>query len=125
MAGMRPLHDSPEQGEDPWDWRVLSETEHQVQVDDDGDLQVNEKIAWFAPALRVMWPDLADAATQGCLWAMLREVIPTAYVYTLGPNNNPWENWFVNSAQGQLSDGGSLGNALARALLAAWGEAKE
>jgi hypothetical protein len=84
------------------------------------------------------YPDLADPATQGCLWAMLREAmklgqrlecrhysparddgaVPVTYIDLLSYVGDDWkahvetEEW-------------SFGVSLARALLATWGEAKE
>jgi hypothetical protein len=56
------------------------------------------------------YPDLADPATQGCLWAMLDEAAPG------------WNGWM---AYLHMEPPTPRGEALARALLATWGEAKE
>jgi hypothetical protein len=75
-------------------------------------------------------PDLADPATQGCLWVMLDEATPDRSVSSCRDGR-----WIV--AEYTWTDDGtkdwecdplhpdaySKGEALARALLAAWGEA--
>jgi hypothetical protein len=56
--------------------------------------------------------DLADPATQGCLWAMLRGVAV----------EEDGAEWVVYQLHGGQVVGASKGEALARALLAAWGD---
>jgi hypothetical protein len=60
-------------------------------------------------------PDLSDPATQGCLWAMLCES-PKLFERTIGGK-------IACHTLGSVEEWtGSRGEALARALLAAWGE---
>lgn len=78
-------------------------------------------------------PDLADPATQGCLWAMLCEasVYGRAEVRHWDHGGTPWRIWVtIPSGDEPPMDlhtdtggaGDTYGEALARALLAAWGE---
>lgn len=67
-------------------------------------------------------PDLDDPATKGWLLAMLREATGDDFAGTIGaifPHQETPE-WFAWANQGQLGSGTTEGEALARALLAAW-----
>lgn len=75
-----------------------------------------------ANALRTLLPDLDDHATQGVLLGMLREVVtPTELMLTLNVRSVEVDTWEGGAGTG-LADCRTLGEALARALLAAWGE---
>jgi hypothetical protein len=65
----------------------------------------------------VEYPDLADPATQGCLWAMLCESRGDVDVLSAGEGLT--EVHFGDWRSGPCP----RGEALARALLAVWGEA--
>jgi hypothetical protein len=72
-------------------------------------------------------PDLADPATQGCLWAMLDEASEDLRVMGHGSHRGV-EEWTWGDRGGRcwelqtLDRTFSKGEALARALLSAWGE---
>jgi hypothetical protein len=101
MAGMAVeyLRDRPGAGRAGTRDRVES-------VDEDYGVKLCDFIVWCSPD-DVGIPDLADPATQGCLWAMLDGVAPG------------WLGW---TEYLRMEPPVSRGEALARALLAAWGD---
>lgn len=76
-------------------------------------------IAWFGDGDSCSYPyctpDITAPATQGCLWAMLREVDQYAGIEQASHEPYP-PQWAV----GMHSASESPGEALARALLGAW-----
>lgn len=112
MAGMRAVHDS-----DPRSYRLVF-----------GAWALDDGPRFRSPMpTEGMTPDLSDAATQGCLWVMLREAtnhlvrIETGGGDDIGAHVERLQR--LNDADDTIetsSDSGSIGEAPARALLAAW-----
>ena len=81
-----------------------------------------ERVADMGP------PDLSDPATIGCLVGMLREAWPHACVHPTwslsGGPLGPVAGWRATRAYGEAKrfDADTEGEAVALALLAAWGE---
>lgn len=71
---------------------------------------------WGTKIRRSHVPDIADPATQGCLWAMLGKSIEIGVEYPGKWRVRAWGDDEI------IEFGATLGEALARALLAAWGE---
>lgn len=131
-------------GHPKWEWRdgmlALSEalpfrvteiTTEEGQIlllEGDPDCFIN----WStAKTYASVWPDLTDAATAGCLLAMVHELMADLEITT--PASTPgwsivwdftypaWEPRYPNKA----GDGATLGEACARALLALWNQEQE
>ncbi len=81
-----------------------------------------------ASELATCIPDLADPATQGCLWAMLMETGRIVYASWAAHEGELTITWIESPRDHQHIGHADLrpmayGEALARALLDAWGEA--
>ena len=126
-------------GHPKWEWRdgmlALSEalpfrvteiTTEEGQIlllEGDPDCFIN----WStAKTYASVWPDLTDAATAGCLLAMLGDDVQALLHFTTETRWGVYRNTmdpYMSNKRGHI--GATLGEACARALLALWNQEQE